>query len=83
MLREPFKLGEEIALRRNAVDDADRVIDVVRHGQMVAGVLDGTHVARRNVAGGTDEGEIFHVGFEGKIYRRKTVKPASAACSRL
>ena len=55
-----LKLGKELALRRDAVDDADRVVDVVSHGQVVAGVFDGTHVARGDVARSADEGEVFH-----------------------
>ena len=57
---EALEFGKKLALRRDAVDDAHRIVDVVGHGQVVAGVLDGTHVARRNVAGSANKGEIFH-----------------------
>ncbi|MCY1552981.1 hypothetical protein D9M68_894190 [compost metagenome] len=58
---EAFELSEELALRRDAVDDADRIVDVVGHRQMVIRVLDGTHVARSDVTGSADEGKVFHV----------------------
>ncbi len=57
---EALKLGEEFALGRNAVDDADRVGDVVGHGQVLAQVFNGAHVAGGDVAGYADECKIFH-----------------------
>ena len=71
-LEEALELGEELALGRNAVDDADRVVDVVGHGEVMAGVLDRPHVAGSDVTGGADQGEVFH---ECRVHRRKTVKP--------
>ena len=56
---EAFKLGKKRALRRNAVDDADRVGDVIRHRQMVAQVFDGAHMARGNVASRANQCKIF------------------------
>src|SRR6185369_11072438 len=58
---EALELGEERTVRRDAVDDADRVVDIVGHGQVVAGVFDGAHVARSNVSCGADKGEFLHV----------------------
>lgn len=56
-----LELGEEFALRRDAVDDADGVVDVIGHRQVVAQVFDGPHVAGCDVAGSADECEVFHV----------------------
>ena len=59
-----LKIGKKLALRRNAVNDAHRVVGVVSHGQMVAQVFDGVHVARGNVAGGADEGEVLAIAHD-------------------
>ena len=67
MFRKTLELGEKIALRRNAIDDAHRIVDVIRHRQMIAGVLYGTHVARRYIAGGANEGKFFHIGHEEEL----------------
>ena len=56
---ETLKFGKKRALRRNAVDDADRIVDVVRHRQMVAQVFDGAHMARGNVASRANQCKIF------------------------
>ena len=58
---ESLKFREKFGVRRNAVDDADGVVDVVGHGKLVARVLDGAHVAWCYVAAGADECEVFHV----------------------
>ena len=55
-----LKFGKKFALGRNAVNDADGVVDVVGSGQVVAGGLNGLHVTRRNVAGGTNECKVLH-----------------------
>ncbi|MNE81478.1 hypothetical protein D3C80_1781330 [compost metagenome] len=60
MLEEKFKLGEELALRRDAVDDAHRIIDVVGRDQAVASVFDGPHMPGGNVTSGADQCEILH-----------------------
>lgn len=73
MVVETLELGEELTLRREAVDDADRVVDVVGTGQLVAGVLDGTHVARGDVAGSADKGESFHA-----VSRKRLERAANA-----
>ena len=62
VLVKTLKLGEKIALGRNAVDDADGVVDVVSGGQVVASSLDGLHVTRRDVASGTNECKVLHKG---------------------
>ena len=49
------------AVGKVAVDDADAVVGVERGDQVVAGVFDGAHVARRDKASGADEGEGFGV----------------------
>lgn len=75
-----LELGEELAVRRDAVDDADRIVDVISHGQIVAQVFDGPHVARCDVAGCADKCKIFHGVLKGCVcgQNRNTVKPASA-----
>ena len=61
VLLEAFEFREKLALWGDTVDDADRVIDVVGHGQPVARVFDGMHMARCDVARSTDKGKVFHV----------------------
>lgn len=80
-LVEAFELREKLALRRDAVDDANRVVDVVGNSQVVAGVVDGAHVARSDIAGGADQAKFFmtRTSSSNMGYRRKTVKPASIA----
>ena len=56
-----FKFSEEVCVGEIAVNNADRIIGVERGHQVVAGGLDGLHVARSDVAGCTDEGKVFHV----------------------
>ena len=58
-----LELGEEFAIRGDTVDDADGIVDVISHRQMVTGVFDGAHMPRSDVASGTNESEIFHFGF--------------------
>ena len=60
MLVKALEVGEEICIRRQAVDDAHRVVHVVGGAQAVAGVFDGAHVARGNVAGGAYQCKVFH-----------------------
>lgn len=60
MVIESLELSEKIALRRKAVDNSDRIINVVCAGYLVASVLDGTHMARCYITGGTDKGKSFH-----------------------
>ena len=57
---ETLELGEELTLRRKAVDNTNRIIDVVGTSELVASVLYGTHVARGDIAGSADKGESFH-----------------------
>src|SRR3990167_4699636 len=61
MIVETFELGEELALRRKAIDNTYRIIDIVGTSELVAGILDGTHVARCDITGSADKGESFHV----------------------
>ena len=60
VLVEALELDEEVAVRADRVDDAHGVVRVVRRHERVPGLLDGAHVARRDVAGGADEGEALH-----------------------
>lgn len=60
MFLKALKLGEEFAVRRDAVDDADRVVDVIGYGQVMAQVFDGAHVAGGDVARCADECKVFH-----------------------
>lgn len=75
-----LELSEEFTLWRDAVNDANRVVDVISHGQVMAEVFDGSHVARCDVAGSADECEVFHGVSKGCVcaQKRKTVKPTSA-----
>src|SRR3546814_2185895 len=60
MAVEPLELGEKFRIGEMAVDNADRIVAVQRRLQPVAGVFDGFHVARGNIAGGADQGEVLH-----------------------
>src|SRR3546814_8974474 len=60
MAVEPLELGEKFRIGEMAVDNADRIVAVQRRHQPVAGVFDGFHVARGNIAGGADQGEVLH-----------------------
>lgn len=60
MAVEPLELGEEFRIGEMAVDDADRIVAVQRRHQPVAGVFDGFHMTRGNVAGRADQCEVLH-----------------------
>jgi len=60
VLKEALKLSKKSAFRRDTVDDADGVVDVIAHDQAVAGVFDGVHVTRGDIAGSADQGKVFH-----------------------
>ncbi|MNP28204.1 hypothetical protein D3C76_1211560 [compost metagenome] len=60
MLLKALKLCEKFTIRRNAINDSDRVVDIVSGNQHIASILDGTHVSWSNVTGSADKGEIFH-----------------------
>ncbi|MOA12516.1 hypothetical protein D3C78_1325190 [compost metagenome] len=77
MFQETLELGEELALRRDAVDDADRVVDVVGRDQYVAGFLDGAHVTGGDVTGSADQGEVFH-GYSFRSVARQAERPCRA-----
>jgi len=55
---KPLEFGEEGHIEEIAVHDADRIGFVQRGDEPVPGIPDGLHVARRDVAGGTDQGKI-------------------------
>jgi len=55
---ESLDLGEEGGLGEVRVNDADRVVRVDRRHQLVARVLDGAQVARRDIAGESCERKI-------------------------
>ena len=48
-----------------AVEDADRIRGVESGDKIIIGFFDGLHVTWGDVAGGTDQGEVFvvHVGW--------------------
>lgn len=64
---EPLEFSEELRIREVAVDDADGIIGIQGGHQPVAGVLDGFHVTRGDIAGGADQGEVLHVSRLGGI----------------
>jgi hypothetical protein len=59
---EALELGEEARIREKAVEDSHRVAVVERRDEIVAGLLDRLHVARRDIACGADQREILHSG---------------------
>ena len=76
---EAFKLSEEFALRRKAVDNTYRIIDIEGTGKLVTGVLDGTHVARGDIAGSANKGKSFHAVSRKRLER--TVNALDEACA--
>ena len=54
---EALELGEEMRLREMAVDDPDGIVRVEGDLEIAAHGLDGLHMARRDIAGGTDQCE--------------------------
>lgn len=60
---EPLKLGEEGNVVKETVHDADRIGFVQCGNQPVSGIPDGFHVARRNVAGRTNQSEVLYMDF--------------------
>ena len=71
MIKKELELGKKLALGRDAINNTDRVIDVIGRNQAVTGVFDGAHMARSDVAGSTDESEIFH----GSSYGNERIRP--------
>lgn len=55
---EAFEFGEEAGVEGEAVEGADCVVGIGGGNEVIAGVGDGLHVARRHEAGGTDQGEV-------------------------
>src|SRR3546814_639662 len=75
MLLKTLEFGKKFALRGDAINDADRIIDVIGGDQNVTGVLDGTHVARSDVTGSADQGKILH-----EIPSCLSSKPSKGRC---
>jgi hypothetical protein len=65
-----LKLSKELALRRNAIDDADRVINIIGDGQTVTRIFDRTHMPGRYISCRTDQSKIFHIcgSYAGQIW---------------
>ena len=61
MLIKTLELGKKLTVGLNTVDDADRVVGVIRHTQVMTQFFDGFHVPRCNVTSSTDKSEVFHV----------------------
>jgi hypothetical protein len=57
---EPFKLGKERGFGEVTVQDADTVKFINGGDQVISCLFDGFEVTGGNVAGNTDDGEIFH-----------------------
>ena len=53
-----LELSEEVSVGEVTIDHPNAVIRVEGGDEVVACVFDGLHVARRDVASGTDESEI-------------------------
>ena len=60
MAVEPLEFGEEMRIRKVAIDDADRIVRIKCNLQIAADGFHGLHVARRNVAGGADQRKARH-----------------------
>jgi hypothetical protein len=61
MAVEALVLGEKVRIRKMTVNNTYGIIGVVGGNEPIARALDGFHVARRDVTGGTDQGKILHV----------------------
>jgi len=55
MAVEALELGEEMRVRKMAVEDADRIIRIEGNDKIASGLLDGLHVTGSDVAGGSDK----------------------------
>jgi len=62
-----LELGERVDVGEPAVEDANRVAAVAGGDEGVAGVADGLQVARGDIAGGADEGKVFHEDLRGWV----------------
>jgi len=62
-----LELGERVDVGEPAVEDPDRVTAVAGSDEGVAGVADGLQMARGDIAGGADEGKVFHENLQGWI----------------
>lgn len=60
MAVETLGFGEEGGIGEIAVHDSDPIVRVEGTNEVVTGFFDGFHVARSDVSGSTDEGEVFH-----------------------
>ena len=58
---KPLKLGEETGCREIAVQDPNRIVLVERNRKLIVGFFDRFEMLRCNVAGGTDQSELFWV----------------------
>jgi len=57
---EALDLGEKAGVEGKAIQATDRVAGVDSGNQAIAGIADGDEMAGGDVAGGTDEGKVFH-----------------------
>jgi hypothetical protein len=57
---EKFESSKKFALWRNAVNDANGIVDVMGHRKIVTQVLDGSHVPRGNVPSCPNQRKVFH-----------------------
>src|SRR6056297_2459552 len=58
---KPLEFGEKLRLRKVAIENTDGIIHIHGCYKVVIGVLDGFHMARRDVPSGTDKSKAFHV----------------------
>lgn len=60
MAIEALDLGEKAGVEGKAIQATNRIAGIDSGNQAIAGIADGDEMAGGDVAGGTDEGKIFH-----------------------
>ena len=64
---EALDLGEKAGVEGKAIQATDRIAGVDGGNQAIAGIADGDEMAGGDVAGGTDEGKVFHEDLRGWV----------------
>ena len=75
---ETLEFGEEMRIRKMAVDDPDRIIRIERRDQVVSGFTNGLHVPGGDVAGSPDQSKTLHVA---SCFNGLTVSGAPGQCA--
>ncbi|MNL21563.1 hypothetical protein D3C87_1428600 [compost metagenome] len=63
MAIESFEFGKKIRIRKMTVDNPDGIVGIKRGNQLISGFLDGDHMSRSDIAGGTNKSEVLHHGY--------------------